>query len=554
MSRSPSRTIARRAAATAALALAATLAAAAPWPWRFGYSPGAAVGVHGTVTDSSGRPLAGLEVALEASNPHFDWRTLTEVPGELVRHSVRSGAGGAFALDWSWDPRMRRFEVVVSLDETLGSRTLHAELTRIDVTDRLAHGTPVAAALVVEDAQRWRRLRAFLAGVRSEDEKRIWRSRACRVGGHHAGPVVNRGRLVVLRGRPRRALPRRPPGRGRELPAGRRAPEGRAVTTHRMVVAAGRARRAGRPHPRPDRAQAAGDRGALRRVAGLRRPLHHETGEYVLSGGGKRMRPALLPALRPAARLRLREEVTYAAVVEFIHTATLVHDDIIDHADLRRGQRTVHSIWGTNRTVLFGDWLYTTAMQRALAHGNLRVLDLLCDATLRMTEGELLVLQRLGDPGLGEAEYFDIIERKTARLFAAACSVPALMAPAREEACAALGRFGRSLGLCFQLVDDLLDYTASESELGKPVLSDLREGKLTLPLLRALRGCLRRAGPRRRGARGPRLPAHGPRGDPRAGPARGYPRGATELAQRHADDALSALSVFPTETRGGGWS
>lgn len=174
MSRSPSRTIARRAAATAALALAATLAAAAPWPWRFGYSPGAPVGVHGTIADGSGRPLAGLEVALEASNPHFDWRTLTEVPGEVVRHAVRSGADGAFALDWSWDPRMRRFEVVVSLDETLGSRTLHAELTRLDVTDRLAHGTPVAAALVVEDAQRVARLRAFLAGVRSEDEKRVW--------------------------------------------------------------------------------------------------------------------------------------------------------------------------------------------------------------------------------------------------------------------------------------------------------------------------------------------------------------------------------------------
>jgi len=319
------------------------------------------------------------------------------------------------------------------------------------------------------------------------------------------------------------------------------------VTTHRMVVAA-----------RPELAERAARILApiepkLRATEALFAewlasdvPFIHETGEYVLSGGGKRMRPALLLLCARLLGFDSAEEVTYAAVVEFIHTATLVHDDIIDHADLRRGQRTVHSIWGTNRTVLFGDWLYTTAMQRALAHGNLRVLDLLCDATLRMTEGELLVLQRLGDPGLGEAEYFDIIERKTARLFAAACSVPALMAPAREEACAALGRFGRSLGLCFQLVDDLLDYTASESELGKPVLSDLREGKLTLPLLRALP----RLSP---GERGRVVAVLEDRGFRRTAPEEilelvrreGTLEEAAELARRHADDALSALSVFP---------
>lgn len=215
-------------------------------------------------------------------------------------------------------------------------------------------------------------------------------------------------------------------------------------------------------------------------------PFIRKSGEYLFRGGGKRMRPALLLL---AARLLERdsdEEVTYAAVVEMIHTATLVHDDIIDHAALRRGRRTLHSVWGANLSVLVGDWLYSKAMRMAIEHGNLRVIDLMCDATLRMTEGELLVLERLGAIDLGPEEYFDIIDRKTARLFAAACSIPAVMSPARPEAFAPLESYGRALGTCFQLVDDLLDFTARQEELGKPVLSDLKEGKLTLPLILAL--------------------------------------------------------------------
>lgn len=215
-------------------------------------------------------------------------------------------------------------------------------------------------------------------------------------------------------------------------------------------------------------------------------PFIARSGEYIFRGGGKRMRPALLLL---AARMLERdsdEEVTYAAVVEMIHTATLIHDDIIDHADLRRGRRTLHSVWGANLTVLLGDWLYTTAMKMALAHDNLTVIDKLCDATLAMTEGELLALDRLGALDLGREEYLGILDRKTARLFAAAAALPALMRPARPEAFEPLERYGRALGLCFQLVDDLLDYTASAEQLGKPVLADLREGKLTLPLLLAM--------------------------------------------------------------------
>ena len=215
-------------------------------------------------------------------------------------------------------------------------------------------------------------------------------------------------------------------------------------------------------------------------------PFVERAGEYLFAAGGKRMRPALLLLCARLLGRDSEEEITYAAVVEFIHAATLVHDDIIDHSELRRGRRTVHAVWGSNMTVLLGDWLYTTAMRMALEHDNLSIIDLFCGATLRMTEGELMVLERLGAPDLGSVEYFDIIDRKTAALFSAACAAPALMRPERPEAREALATFGQALGICFQLVDDLLDVTGTEDELGKPVLSDLREGKLTLPLLLAL--------------------------------------------------------------------
>jgi octaprenyl-diphosphate synthase len=212
-------------------------------------------------------------------------------------------------------------------------------------------------------------------------------------------------------------------------------------------------------------------------------PFIHKAGAYIAQGGGKRVRPALLLL---AARLLGHDgeaEVTYAAVVEFIHTATLIHDDIIDHAALRRRQPTLNRLWGNNLTVLLGDWIYTTAMQMALSHGHLEVVQRLCAATLRMTEGELLAFERLGAIDLSVEEYFEVIERKTAHLFAAACSIPSLIPPIRQDAGQVLHRYGRALGVCFQLVDDLLDFTAREAELGKPVLSDLKEGKLTLPLI-----------------------------------------------------------------------
>lgn len=212
-------------------------------------------------------------------------------------------------------------------------------------------------------------------------------------------------------------------------------------------------------------------------------PFIHKAGDYITKGGGKRVRPALLLLCARLLGHDGDEEVTYGAVVEFIHTATLIHDDIIDHASLRRGQATLNNLWGNNLTVLLGDWIYTKAMQMALSHGQVEVIQRLCDATLRMTEGELLAFQRLGAIDLTVEEYFSIIDRKTAHLFSAACSIPSLIPPRRPDAGQVLARYGRALGICFQLVDDLLDFTARESELGKPVLSDLKEGKLTLPLI-----------------------------------------------------------------------
>ena len=212
-------------------------------------------------------------------------------------------------------------------------------------------------------------------------------------------------------------------------------------------------------------------------------PFISQATDYIASSGGKRIRPALLLLTSRLLGQDGEEEVTYAAVIEFIHTASLVHDDIIDHALLRRGNASVNELWGNSRTVLLGDWIYTTAMKMALRHDSLQVVRKLCSATLKMTEGELLTLERLGASDVGVDEYFSIIDRKTAYLFAVAASIPALIPPAKPEAEEALHRYGAALGRCFQLVDDLLDFTATQDELGKPVLSDLKEGKLTLPLI-----------------------------------------------------------------------
>jgi len=214
-------------------------------------------------------------------------------------------------------------------------------------------------------------------------------------------------------------------------------------------------------------------------------PTVDRIGSYLAQGGGKRIRPALLLL---SARLlgyeKGERDVRYAAVVEFIHTATLVHDDIIDEARLRRGRTSANARWGNNVTVLYGDYLYTKSMGIALDEGDLTILKVLSDTTLSMIEGELIAIEKTGSLQVSREEALDIIRRKTADLFSAACRLPAHFAPHGDLVAAErLAEYGRCLGVAFQLIDDLLDYTASEASVGKPVLNDLREGKLTMPLL-----------------------------------------------------------------------
>jgi octaprenyl-diphosphate synthase len=208
-----------------------------------------------------------------------------------------------------------------------------------------------------------------------------------------------------------------------------------------------------------------------------------DVGDHILAGGGKRLRPALLLLASKMLRYDGYRDVVYGAVVEFIHTATLVHDDIIDEAAIRRGRTSINYRWGNHLTVLVGDYLYAHSMSMALAEGNLEVLRLLSNATIRMIEGEILGLEQNGRSDLTVDDYFDIAGRKTAALFAACCRIPAVLVDAPESQAASLFNYGYNLGVCFQVIDDILDFTSSTEVLGKPALSDLKEGKLTLPLI-----------------------------------------------------------------------
>ncbi len=208
-----------------------------------------------------------------------------------------------------------------------------------------------------------------------------------------------------------------------------------------------------------------------------------QIGQYIRTSGGKRMRPAVLLMASRLAGYTGDRAVLYAAVVEFIHTATLVHDDIIDDADLRRGRLAVHSRWGNDITVLLGDYLYIKSMALALTHDTLDIVRLLCDVTLKMIEGELYQLTKNGDADITEDEHFDIMRRKTAYLFGGCAQIGGLLGGVSKEREQALREYGFNLGIAFQLVDDLLDYTGDAATVGKPIGSDLREGKVTLPLI-----------------------------------------------------------------------
>jgi octaprenyl-diphosphate synthase len=213
-----------------------------------------------------------------------------------------------------------------------------------------------------------------------------------------------------------------------------------------------------------------------------------EIGEYLRGGGGKRLRPALLLLAAKLFNYEGRGAVRLGAVVEIIHTATLVHDDIIDEASTRRGRPAANTQWGNSKCVLAGDWLYMQAFKVALQERNFRILDALIDLTQQMVEGELLQMEKLGKL-ITLDEHFDLIYRKTACLFSVCMRMGAILGGATPEQEDQVARYGRDLGMAFQIVDDVLDLTASESVLGKPVASDLREGKVTMAVIHALERC-----------------------------------------------------------------
>lgn len=208
-------------------------------------------------------------------------------------------------------------------------------------------------------------------------------------------------------------------------------------------------------------------------------------GEYLRASGGKRVRPALtiLSTYAVGGDGARYNSIRMATVMEFLHTATLVHDDVIDKADMRRKRPTVNALYGNETAVLMGDWLYMSAFETSLAERSLPILDILTSVTRKMTEGELLQLTLLGDAEISEAQYFDVLKRKTAYLFSASCEIGAILGVASEKQQTALRDYGLNLGTAFQLIDDLLDFTSSEEALGKAAGADLLGGKVTLPLI-----------------------------------------------------------------------
>ena len=223
--------------------------------------------------------------------------------------------------------------------------------------------------------------------------------------------------------------------------------------------------------------------GFLDREVSRAMPMVGEVAGYVLGSGGKRVRPALLLLVSRMLGYSGERDVRYGAVVEMLHSATLMHDDIIDGADVRRGKPTANREFGTHRTVLVGDWLFAWIMRLCLEVGDVEIMQALTSATLAMTEGEIVAEEMRRSLDVSDEVYMDITRRKTAELFAATCSVPALFQVSTLHLTEQLASFGRNLGICFQLVDDALDYSASRRELGKPVMADLREGRMTLPMI-----------------------------------------------------------------------
>lgn len=212
-------------------------------------------------------------------------------------------------------------------------------------------------------------------------------------------------------------------------------------------------------------------------------PLINQIAHYIIGAGGKRIRPTLALLFANAHGYHGIHHHNLAAIVEFIHTATLLHDDVVDESSLRRGRETANALFGNAASVLVGDFLYSRAFQMMVSIGNMRVMQILADATNVIAEGEVLQLLNMHDPNVTEARYMQVIESKTAKLFEAAAELGALIAGADEAAIRSAADYGRNLGTAFQLIDDVLDYSGNAAEIGKNVGDDLREGKPTLPLI-----------------------------------------------------------------------
>jgi octaprenyl-diphosphate synthase len=269
--------------------------------------------------------------------------------------------------------------------------------------------------------------------------------------------------------------------------------------------------------------------------------------EYLSKTKGKRIRPALFLLCSRLLGVKSDRDVPLATVIEFLHTATLIHDDIIDTADTRRGKATVNSIWGSELTVLLGDYLYLRSMHIALSARRIEVLDVLTDITMKLIEGEMIQLSKRGDIEISEAEYMEIIQRKTAHLFSGCGRIPCILVDAPDSLARGIGDYCFNLGIAFQIVDDILDFTGEGKVLGKPAASDLSEGTATLPIIYALnkadqseRETVRKimdndgAGEDERGRVLEMLKKYGSLDKARA------------VAEDYASKAVSSLDVFPS--------
>jgi len=215
--------------------------------------------------------------------------------------------------------------------------------------------------------------------------------------------------------------------------------------------------------------------------------LINQLSSYIISSGGKRLRPQLVLLASGACGYQGGHHVTLATVIELIHTATLLHDDVVDGSELRRGNDSANSLWGNEAAVLVGDFLYSRAFEMMVDVDSMRVMNILATTTNRIAEGEVMQLMNVGDPDLSESRYIEVIQAKTARLFQAATELGGVLANQPDEVCDALAKYGMHLGTAFQIADDVLDYQSDESTMGKNTGNDLAEGKTTLPLIHAMR-------------------------------------------------------------------